>query len=74
MGLWVEVPVVDEEASDLLAVDVRAEVMVDFKSVDVAVGLDDDSTGRVRVGVRLGTGSSMTGPDGQSPISIPSIL
>jgi hypothetical protein len=65
--------VTDEEVSDLLGVDVKSEVMVDFNSVDVGVRLDD-STGRVGVGVRLGTGPSMTGPDGQPPTSTPSIL
>jgi hypothetical protein len=60
--------VTDEEVSDLLEVDVRSEVMVDFNSVDVGLRLDD-STGRVGVGMKLGTGPSMTGPDGQPPTS-----
>jgi len=73
-GIRLWVGVVDKEALDLLVVDVRAEVEVDFESVDVGIGIDDESIGSVGVWVGLETGSSVTGPDRQSPISIPSIL
>lgn len=60
----------EEDLSDSVVVEVTA--ILDF--IEGSVELDSDPDIGVGIGVELGTGSSIIGPEGQSPILAPSIL